>query len=150
MAAIVVTPADVLNVTGATVTTAQINTAKGTVSAVTGLDLDNVPAKATTRDLFLLTRAVIWQSAYDVSEDASRDRSVVSASANGASVTYAASSEDATEFGLSPFTSRYLARLSWRRHGGGIRTVHVTPEVLQVARAQDLINDDGYPPWRPL
>lgn len=151
MTAIVVTPEDVSNVTGATVTAEDIAKAVGFIEAMTGLDLSALPERATARDAHNLTRAVIWQAAHTAAGgDTPRDPTVAAASANGASVSYAAPTGEDTELGLSQLAARYLARLSWRRRTGGIRTVHVTPEALAQAGVQTLVEDEGVPPWVPL
>jgi hypothetical protein len=150
--AIIVTPPDVSSLTGVTVTETQVTLAMGMIAAATGLDLAELPDRATARDAANLRLAVIWQAAYGAGEAGTRDRSVASASANGASVTYTADSgTEGSSWGLSEIAALYLARLSWRRAAGGIRTVHVVPEALvRAADAQTMIEDEGYPPWVPL
>lgn len=151
MAVITVTPLDVKSITGSTVTEDSVTKALALVAAATGLDLADVPDRATARDLANLRLAVIWQAAYNVTEAAGRDSSVVSASANGASVTYRA--DGGTEggtWGLSEIAALYLARLSWRRASGGIRTTHVRPAMLTHGGVQTMVNDEGYPPWVPM
>lgn len=151
MSAIVVTPMDVLNLTGSTVTEQQVTTAAGLVAAATGLDLAEVPVKATARDLANLRLAVIWQAAYGLTEDAQRPRNVAAASVNGASVSYTTGGTDQDDaLGLGTIASLYLSRLSWRRAQGGIRTTHVTPAVLHQGGVQTLVNDEGVPPWVPM
>ncbi len=151
MAAITVTPEDVLNVTGSTVTDADVTKALGLIAAATGLDLTDVPDRATARDLANLRLAVIWQAAYGITEAGQADPRVTSVSANGASVGYAqGGSDDDSRWGLGTIAALYLARLSWRRKRGGIRTTRLTPERVEVAREQDLVRDEGPPGWVPM
>lgn len=150
MTAITITPQDVLNATGATVTEQQCTTALGLIAAATGLDLADVPDRATTRDLANLRLAAIWQAQYATTEASQRNPEVVSASANGASVSYGTAREGEAALGLSEIASLYLSRLSWRRRAGGISTTQVVPDTLTLVRGQDLVHDDGPPAWRPI
>lgn len=149
MAAITVTPEDVQNTTGSTVTEDDVTRALGLIAAATGLDLAEVPEKATARDLANLRLAVIWQAAYKLPEGQSDPR-VTSVSANGASMGFSPGTADGSTWGLSEIASLYLARLSWRRKKGGIRATRLTPERVERAREQDLVRDEGPPGWTPM
>ena len=151
MAAIVVTPLDVQNTTGSTVTETDVTKALGLVAAATGLDLAQVPDRATARDLANLRLAVIWQAQYGTTQAGQEDPRVAAASANGASVSYRADGgTEGSTWGLSEIAALYLARLSWRRASGGITTTHVRPAMLAQGGVQTMVNDEGYPPWVPM
>lgn len=144
------TTAEVLQVTGATVTDAQLATAQAIVSVFSGIDLDPARDLAAAgylpRDRRLLKSAVIWQAAYVVKDPdvTTRAGNLTAANANGVSVSY----DDTGSAGsiLAPLAKLSLTRLSWRRS----RAVSVVREAPRLWAVQTLTSDGSDADWRPL
>lgn len=107
---------EVAEITGVTVTDAQLNQANGTVELHVGRLADAVGIG--TRDLAWLKRAVAYQAAWEKGQADLLTRSEVkSSSQDGAS-----SSQDGEDQVLGPLAKRALRHLSWR----GNRSVGTT------------------------
>lgn len=123
-----VTPAEVLDLTGDTVTQQTINLARLVLSTELGFDLSDAEtvAKLQVGDIALIRQALIWQAVYQQKNpDLGRDRSIASVSVPGVSVSYRAD----LDFPISPLAARSLLWLSWK----STDTVTVTPVGMRPA-----------------
>jgi len=105
------TTAQVLTLTGAVVTEAQLTMAEGDISLSAGRDPATTPADAlTTRDQYWLGLAVAYQAAWLAAQpDAFTRSAVTSYGDNGQSVTFAPRGQD-----LAPRARTALKRVSWK------------------------------------
>jgi hypothetical protein len=141
------TPEEVNDITGKSVSSADIARAQAMVEDATGVDLSPDPLPAYyTRDLRLLKRAIIWQTAYldDHPDLLSREPNLTSASTNGNSMSWGEGGSAATL--LAPLADMSLRRLSWRRS----RSIPLVRAPDQPKRAQTLVNDGLDSEWMPL
>jgi len=145
------TPADVLALTGVTVTLAQLSQAQGIIDLYSGATLAAVDDIG-DRDLRLLAMAAGYQVVWQVAQiDVLTRVDVKSASQDGASFTPASS--DAML--LAPLAQRCLDQLSWNRprslrvQGCGERRY---PTLAAYAHAwlTDTPEIDESPDWKPL
>lgn len=130
------TVAEVGDVTGVTLTTAQIKQAQHALETISGLVVDDVTiTKLSARDRRWLRNAVAYQAAFMApAPDYLERQRVKSAGADGQSATFTA---DGSE--LAPLARKALRKLSWR----GSRSVHLAAPVVPV----DLDDRLG---WQPL
>lgn len=105
------TTAQVLTLTGLTVTDPQLTMAEGDISLSAGRDPATTPVDAlTTRDRYWLGLAVAYQAAWLAAQpDAFTRSAVTSYSDNGQAITFAPSGQD-----LAPRARRALKRVSWK------------------------------------
>lgn len=136
------TPEQVLQLVGATVTTANISTAAAMVSTYLGFDVEE--SSLSPKKLKRVNLGISWQSVYvrDNPEVATQHAGLQSASTNGVSATYKDVSGDNGSF-LSALAKSALAPLA-----GGNRTYRI-----KNARAV-WMDDDDYGTngerWKPL
>lgn len=130
---LIVTPEQVNDLAGITVTEAEVARAQFMVSTPSGVELGNAETFAllSLRDQRHLITAVVWQCVYlrQHPEAFTGERAVVSASANGASVTYR--DDDGDNDGLSGLAARELAALSWRASPVQVKTLRAYAPVAR-------------------
>jgi hypothetical protein len=140
------TAAEVLDATGKSTDAAAIARAQAVIGTVTGRDLDADPLPGYwSRDLRLLKRAVIWQTAYldDNPHVLSQLGGVVSASTNGNSLSFGPGG--AADTLLAPLAAMSLRRLSWRRS----RAIPLRKAPDRV-HPQTIVHDGSDSEWTPL
>lgn len=123
-------PAEVLDASGETVTEATIKLAGIVLGTELGIDLadDEYTDQLQLTDQRLIRQAWIWQAVYQTKNpDLSRDRAIASVSVPGVSVSYRAD----LDFPISPLAVRSLSWLSWRAGGADVT---VTPVGMKPAR----------------
>lgn len=142
-----VTPQQVADVLGISVSAADIAKAQAVIESVTGLDLSpvNVLDSFKHADANRLSKAVIWQVGYmDTNPGVTSSAgNLASASANGVSVAYAGGSS-ASGF-ICPLSVKCLDRLSWRRPRKTVN-VGLSRELYE----SPLFPDDENEEWTPL
>lgn len=142
------TVADVLSVTGKTVTDAQLALAIHSIELVTGLIAEVERPDMTRRDAYWLRQAACFQAAWLApTPDYLERNDVASASADG----QAATGEHADWLVLGPLTRRAIKRLSWR----GTRSIRPIPvdergRIRVPSHYVPLEAHDDFQAWRPL
>jgi hypothetical protein len=114
----IVTAEEVYDLSGVSVNAELIARAQLGISTAAGVRLDDADTFAgmRLRDQRTLTTAVVWQAIYldkhpEAFAGGERPANVVSASANGASITY----DNAVSADVAPLALRELETLSWRQ-----------------------------------
>ena len=145
------TPADVLALTGVTVTDAQLSQAQGIIDLFSGATLAAID-DISVRDLRFLKMAAGYQAAWQAAQvDVMTRTDVATLSQDG--VSFTPGGPDALQ--LAPLARRCLDRLSWNRprslrlHGC---YDHSYPTLSEYAYAwlHDAPEIDNSPDWQPL
>lgn len=134
------TAAEVLSLTGKTVTDADIAVARASIETIFGIIEATDRPEITNRDLFYLKRIVAYQTPWLKDQpDAFTRSEVKTLTQDGSSVTF-------TDSGLvlAPFARRAARKLSWR----GTRSTDLVAATRAALSANDEIEDKL--PWRPM
>jgi hypothetical protein len=146
----IISPTLLADKLGLSVSSEDIAQAQTVIETVMDVNLSDAEIFADNllRDQRSLMRAVMWQTAFlNEHPDALHHMSdIAQARSNDNAVVF----KEGVEAGyLSPLAAKSLARLSWYGRTGG--TSIPTPIDMYARNlAQDMVNDEGYPPWSPL
>lgn len=140
------TPSDVLSITGASATQAEVDVAEETLLPWINRG-PSASASMSARDLFWLKRAVAWQSVWLPDQPGYFSRTTSSSwSQDGESVTHRSAAEEM----LAPLAARALRNTTWK----GSKTTRILPVGTPVGTtyAQDftLESSDERHGWEPL
>lgn len=146
-----VTPEQVSDITGASVSATDIAAAQLVIETITGRDLSSEEPEKRFRagDLRRLKTAVIWQVTYlDSNPDVLQAVSnVASVSANGVSVSYVqGGAAGPVEGFLAPLAASALGQMSWNKR---YSTKFARPYGTKTS-VQTLVEDGDDSDWRPL
>lgn len=139
-----VSTADVLAVTGASATSAQVAAADGVVTLFVNRE-SSASASVHPRDLACIRAAIAWQTPWQAGQPDFLTRSQFdTVNQDGLSISTAAQWAKI----LSPLAARALKNLSWK----GSRTLRTTPVDEPSGRNVDftLEASDRYSNWQPL
>jgi CTP:molybdopterin cytidylyltransferase MocA len=142
------TEAEVLSITGVTVTAAQLAQAN---SVITIFANRTEEATLSVRDLYWLKQATCWQAAWQKDQAGYTTRhAVTEVTQDGMQLVYTnADTPDLASVTLAPLAQRALKNTSWK----GSRTVRVTPvpqDSLSVNTNYRLESNDNLFPWQPI
>jgi hypothetical protein len=146
----IITPTLLADKLGLSVSDSDIAKAQTVIETIMDVNLSDpeIFADNILRDQRSLMRAVMWQTAFiEEHPDAlNRMTDVAQARSNDNAIVF----KEGVEAGyLSPLAAKSLSRLSWYGRTGG--TSIPTPVDMYARNlAQDMVNDEGYPPWSPL
>jgi hypothetical protein len=123
--------ADVLNVTGTTVTSPQLSAANEVITIYANRT-EAASASLASRDLYWLNRAVCWQTVWQMQQPGYDQKSVVASfRQDGLEVNYGGTKDnEAAEWkvSLAPLAARALKNLSWKA-GNTLRTPRISTPV---------------------
>jgi hypothetical protein len=146
----IITPTLLADKLGLSVSDSDIAKAQTVIETIMDVNLSDpeIFADNILRDQRSLMRAVMWQTAFiEEHPDAlNRMTDVAQARSNDNAIVF----KEGVEAGyLSPLAAKSLSRLSWYGRTGG--TSIPTPVDMYARNlAQDMVNDEGYPPWSQL
>jgi hypothetical protein len=146
----IITPTLLADKLGLSVSDSDIAKAQTVIETIMDVNLSDpeIFADNILRDQRSLMRAVMWQTAFieEHPEALNRMTDVAQARSNDNAIVF----KEGVEAGyLSPLAAKSLSRLSWYGRTGG--TSIPTPVDMYARNlAQDMVNDEGYPPWSPL
>lgn len=142
------TEAEVLSVTGVTVTAAQLAQANSVITIFANRTEDAV---LSTRDLYWLKQATCWQAAWQKDQAGYTTRhSVTEVTQDGMQLIYSGGdSPNLAAITLAPLAQRALRNASWK----GSRTLRIDPvsqDTLSVNTNYRLESNDDLFPWQPI
>lgn len=142
------TEAEVLSVTGVTVTATQLAQAD---SVITIFANRTTAAELSTRDLYWLKQATCWQAAWQKDQAGFATRhAVTEVTQDGMQLIYSGGdSPNLAAVSLAPLAQRALKNTSWK----GSRTLRIRPvneDSLSVNTNYRLESNDDLLPWQPI